>query len=180
MRQYYEYMPVDRLKFLENNPRTLNKRQFSTLKESIKAFPRMLEKRPIIASNELIVYGGNMRLRAAKAVGLKEVPVIVCHDWTHDELERFKLVDNISAGSWDYDLLANDYDANLLNDLGLDVWTGIDDVVNKPVKKKYIKISIDPTNLPKFTELLDTAKDATGIYDDYELITKALTNLTNG
>jgi hypothetical protein len=90
------------------------------------------------------------------------------------------LVDNISAGSWDYDLLANDYDANLLNDLGLDVWTGIDDVVNKPVKKKYIKISIDPTNLPKFTELLDTAKDATGIYDDYELITKALTNLTNG
>lgn len=176
-----QYIETARLKFLDNNPRTLNKRQFSTLKRSIKDFPTMLEKRPLIASNELIVYGGNMRLRAAISLGIKEVPVIIAHDWTHEQLQQFLLLDNISAGSWDYDLLANNYDGNDLINLGLEVWTGIDDKPVKTVKKKYIKISIDPDNYAKFTELIDTVKDSTAIYDDYELITKALTNLlSNG
>lgn len=173
----YEYIETRRLKFIEDNPRAINKRKFSTLKQSIKDLPAMLELRPIIASNELIVYGGNMRLRAAIAVGLTQVPVIICHDWQPEELERFKLLDNISSGDWDYDLLANHYDAKLLNEIGLDVWLGQDDKPPKPVKKKYVKISIQPENYSKFTELLDEVKDRTGIYDDYELITEALTKL---
>lgn len=174
---FYEYIDVSRLKILENNPRTLNKRQFSTLKESIRVFPQMLEKRPIIASEELIVYGGNMRLRAAKAVGLTKVPVIICVGWSKEELDRFKLVDNLHAGTWDYDALANEYDVNELIAVGLDLWQGPDDYKPKPVKKKYVKISIDPDKITNFTELVEEVKDRTGIYDDYELYTRALTNL---
>lgn len=174
-----QYIDVTRLKFLEDNPRSLNKRKFSTLKANLKALPSMLEIRPIIASNELIVYGGNMRLRAAMAIGLKQVPVIIVNDWSLEDLERFKLLDNLHSGDWDYDLLANNYDANLLNEVGLDVWLGPDDYKPKIVKKKYIKISIQPENYSNFTELLDSVKDHTGIYDESELLTKALTNLLN-
>jgi hypothetical protein len=69
----------------------------------------------------MIVLGGNMRLKACKEAGLKEVPVIFAHDLTEDEQKQFIIKDNVGYGEWDWDMLANEWEPELLQDWGLEV-----------------------------------------------------------
>jgi len=81
----------------------------------------MLEARPIVVNPDMIVLGGNMRLKAAKAAGLTEAPVYVA-TWEESKAKEFIVKDNVGFGEWDWDILANEWDAAELDEWGLDVW----------------------------------------------------------
>ena len=116
-----------------NNPRVIKDHKFEKLKKSINEFPKMMELRPMVINDDNIVLGGNMRLKALKDLGYKEVPsewVKQAKELTEDETRRFIIADNVGFGEHDWDLLANDWDSQELNDWGLDVWQ-IDDLSNE-------------------------------------------------
>jgi len=104
-----------------NNPRILKDDKFAKLVKSIKEFPKMLEIRPIVVNSDMIVLGGNMRLKACKEAGLKEVPVVLADDLTEDEQKQFIIKDNVGFGEWDWEMLANEWEAEELEEWGLDV-----------------------------------------------------------
>ena len=110
-----------------NNPRILKDDKFAKLTQSIKDFPQMLDIRPIVVNDDMIVLGGNMRLKACKEAGLKEVPVIKVDDLTEEQQREFIIKDNVGFGEWDWDLLANDWDVDLLDAWGLDIDFSDDD-----------------------------------------------------
>ena len=105
----------------ENNPRILKDDKFKKLVQSIKDFPEMLEIRPIVVNNEMMVLGGNMRLKAIQEIGLKEVPIIKAENLTEEQEREFLIKDNVGFGEWDWDALANDWDADELKDWGMDL-----------------------------------------------------------
>ena len=116
-----EVLPISSIKSNPNNPRVIKDDKFEKLVKSIQEFPKMLEIRPIVVNDEMIVLGGNMRLKACKAAGLKEVPIIKASELTEDEQRQFIIKDNVSGGEWDWDMLANEWDSEQLEEWGLDV-----------------------------------------------------------
>jgi DNA modification methylase len=104
-----------------NNPRIIKDDKFKKLVASIKEFPQMLSLRPIVVNDDMIVLGGNMRLKACKEAGLKEVPVIKASDLNEEQQKAFIIKDNIGYGEWDWDMLANEWDAEELVEWGLDI-----------------------------------------------------------
>lgn len=116
---------ITKLKGNPSNPRVLRDDKFAKLKKSIEEFPDMLNKRPIVAvtdkDGKLMVLGGNMRLRACQELGLKEVPVILADDWTEEQRREFIVKDNVGYGEWDWDALRNEWDADELDEWGLDL-----------------------------------------------------------
>jgi DNA modification methylase len=119
-------MKIQKVKLSEiknnpNNPRILKDDKFAKLVKSIKEFPKMLEIRPIVVNSDMIVLGGNMRLKACKEAGLKEVPIVLADDLTEDEQKQFIIKDNVGFGEWDWEMLANEWEADLLEEWGLDV-----------------------------------------------------------
>lgn len=115
-----EYVPIWKVKNNPNNPRLVKDDKFKKLVNSIKEFPDMLDKRPIIVNEDMIVLGGNMRLKACNEAGLKEIPIIVT-DWTEEQQRQFIIKDNLGYGEWDWDMIANEWDENELNEWGLDI-----------------------------------------------------------
>jgi hypothetical protein len=116
-----ESVKISQLKANPNNPRIIKDDKFEKLVRSIKEFPKMLEIRPIVVNNEMIVLGGNMRLKACKEAGLKEVPIIKASDLTEDEQRQFIIKDNVSGGEWEWEMLNNDWDVEQLEEWGLDM-----------------------------------------------------------
>jgi ParB-like chromosome segregation protein Spo0J len=112
---------ISEVKNNPNNPRVIKDDKFEKLVNSIKEFPKMLEIRPIVVNEDMIVLGGNMRLKACKAAGLKEVPIIKASELTEDEQKQFIIKDNVSGGEWDWEALAVDWNADELEEWGLDV-----------------------------------------------------------
>jgi len=112
---------ISAIKRNPNNPRILKDDKFAKLTQSIKDFPQMLDIRPIVVNDDMIVLGGNMRLKACKEAGLKEVPVIKVNDLTEEQQREFIIKDNVGFGEWDWDLLANEWDTDLLEDWGLEL-----------------------------------------------------------
>jgi len=115
-----QYISPHKLKLNPDNPRTIKDTNFQKLVNSIKEFPEMLEIRPIVVNSDLVVLGGNMRLRACKEAGLKEVPYIIA-EFQEEKEREFIIKDNVSGGEWDWEILANEWDAEQLNEWGLDV-----------------------------------------------------------
>tara|TARA_R110002072_G_scaffold201_4_gene1406 strand:+ start:11700 stop:12845 length:1146 start_codon:yes stop_codon:yes gene_type:complete len=103
------------------NPRVIKDVKFKLLVDSIKDFPEMLEKRPLVVNEDLQVLGGNMRLRAAQEAGLKEIWIDVAEGWSIEKQNEFIIKDNSGFGEWDWDALANSWDVEDLNDWGLDL-----------------------------------------------------------
>lgn len=119
-------MKLNTIKANPNNPRVLKDAKFKKLKKSIEDFPKMMELRPIIVDNDGMILGGNMRFRALQEIYGKsgEVPdewVKRADDLTEDEKKQFIIKDNSSFGDWDWDLLANEWDAEELEDWGIDL-----------------------------------------------------------
>jgi len=117
---------ISAIKRNPNNPRILKDDKFAKLTQSIKDFPQMLDIRPIVVNDDMIVLGGNMRLKACKEAGLKEVPVIKVNDLTEEQQREFIIKDNVGFGEWDWDLLANEWDTALLDDWGLELGIDLD------------------------------------------------------
>lgn len=109
------------VKINPNNPRLIKDDKFTKLVQSIKDFPEMLEIRPIVVNSDMVVLGGNMRLKACKEAGIKEVPIIIADNLTEEQQREFLIKDNVSGGEWDFEMLANEWDVEQLEDWGLDV-----------------------------------------------------------
>jgi len=99
---------ISTLKENPDNPRSVTDAKFQALVQSVRTFPQMLEIRPIIANKGLIVLGGNMRLRACRAAGLKQVPVDIV-DLTPDQEREFIIKDNVGYGIWDWEMIQADW-----------------------------------------------------------------------
>ena len=116
-----------------NNPRIIKNDKFKKLVKSIQEFPEMLKLRPIIVDENMVVLGGNMRLKASKDAGLKEVWIEVAEGLTEEQKKEFIVKDNVGFGEWEWDILANEWDSVQLADWGLDVWQNEDDEQNNDV-----------------------------------------------
>ena len=114
-------MLITEIKSNPNNPRIIKDAKFRKLVESIKSFPEMANVRPIVVNTDMIVLGGNMRLKAMKEAGWNEAPIQIV-EWDEQKQKEFVIKDNVGFGEWDWDDLANNWDEEELNDWALDVW----------------------------------------------------------
>lgn len=112
---------ISKIKSNPDNPRIIKDEKFKQLVKSIKDFPQMLELRPIVVDSDMVVLGGNMRLKACIEAGLKEVDILVADQLTEDQKKEFIIKDNVGFGEWDWDVLANEWDNELLSEWGLEV-----------------------------------------------------------
>jgi hypothetical protein len=124
---------ISEIKPNPNNPRLIKDEKFAKLVNSIKGFPEMLEIRPIVVNSDMIVLGGNMRLKACKEAGLKEIPIIFADDLTEEQQREFIIKDNVGFGEWDWEMIANEWDADQIQDWGLEL----------PVNTKSIDSDLD-------------------------------------
>ena len=114
-------VPINTVKANPNNPRIIKDDKFAKLVKSINEFPQMLNLRPIVVNDDMVVLGGNMRLKACKEAGLKEIPIIKANELTEQQQKEFIVKDNVGYGEWDWDDLANNWDVDELQDWGLDI-----------------------------------------------------------
>jgi len=160
---------ISDIKSNPNNPRLIKDDKFHKLVNSIKGFPKMLEIRPIVVNADMVVLGGNMRLKACKEAGLKEIPIIFADDLTEEQQKEFIIKDNVGFGEWDWDMIANEWDASQLTEWGLDVWEKPeeidysildDDDLEDELKemsdgvKKAIQIEFEPEHYEEAFELV--------------------------
>ena len=172
-----QQVKISKVKGNPSNPRIIKNDKFKKLVTSIKEFPEMLKLRPIVVDEDMMVLGGNMRLKASKEAGLKEVWIDIAEGLTEEQKKEFIVKDNVGFGEWEWDILANEWDSVQLADWGLDVWQNEDDVedieevidfnedVNFIIKcenlkeleelKDKLKLTGTKTSYSKFKELLD-------------------------
>lgn len=161
-------LPLSKLKLNPKNPRFIRDEKFEKLKKSLKDFPEMMEARPIVIDENNMILGGNMRFRAAKELGWKEVPVQVLKGLTEDKKNEFVIKDNAAFGEWDWELLANEWDAKELNEWGIDIPSENDseneystkiEPLQYEIKNKDVKIE-DTFDLTKYKELVDEIENS--------------------
>ena len=137
-----EKVKISQVKRNTDNPRLIKDNKFHKLVKSIKEFPEMLEIRPIVVNNDMVVLGGNMRLKACQEAGLKEVHIIKADTLTVKQQREFIVKDNVGFGEWDWDMIANEWDTEQLDDWGLDLPVDFN-VVEEAEEDDYV----EPDNL---------------------------------
>ncbi|NBW19428.1 MAG: transcriptional regulator [Caulobacteraceae bacterium] len=156
-----EQVKITDVKPNPKNPRIIKDGKFRKLVQSIQEFPDMLNKRPLIVFTDVdgkyVVLGGNMRLKALKELKYESVPVIVADEWTEEQKHEFLIKDNVGFGEWDWDSLANEWDAEKLEDWGLDI-LGLD--TDDEMYTTMVESPIyEPKGLkPNISELINTKK----------------------
>lgn len=133
-----EVISIDKLILNKNNPRIIKDDKFKKLVKSIKEFPEMLEVRPIVVDENMVVLGGNMRTKACIEAGLKEVPIIKFSDLNDNKKKEFILKDNQSFGEWDTNLLST-WDKEMLLNSGFEEWDMIDIFGDNEMEKGFEK-----------------------------------------
>ena len=119
-----EKVKIDLVKPNQDNPRNIKKEKMTKLVKSILDFPEMLEARPIVVDEDMVVLGGNMRLQACKKAGLLEVPIIKFENLTEEQKREFVVKDNVGYGEWDWEIIndeGTEWDIDALEAWGLDV-----------------------------------------------------------
>jgi len=157
----------------ENNPRFIKDHKFKKLVKSIQEFPEMLKLRPIVVNKDMVVLGGNMRLKACKEAGLKEVYILKADELTEQQQREFIVKDNVGFGEWDWDILANEWDNQQLKQWGMDVWQPEEEVDYSALEdldldetiedkeagvKRAIMIEFDPKHYDQANELITQAR----------------------
>lgn len=112
-------MKLSKLTPTEKNPRKISKEDLERLKSSVKSFPKMLDIREIVVDENCRILGGHQRVKALIANGEKEATVKVVSGLTEAEKDEFIIRDNVQNGEWDEDILANEWNADDLNEWGL-------------------------------------------------------------
>jgi site-specific DNA-methyltransferase (adenine-specific) len=119
------YRNIAEIKANPKNPRVIKDERFKKLVQSLQEFPEMLEKRPLVCvtdvDGKLFPLGGNMRLKAANELKMKELPVVMADDWTEEQRQEFIIKDNVGFGEWNWEELQADWDVEQLTEWGLDV-----------------------------------------------------------
>lgn len=136
---------IQEVKPNENNPRFIKDYKFKKLVKSIKEFPQMLKLRPIVVNSDMVVLGGNMRLKACKEAGLKEVWVLKADELTEQQQREFIVKDNVGFGEWDWDVLSNEWNVHQLDDWGMELTPfedSIEDVLEQDINKQNEKIKV--------------------------------------
>jgi len=116
-------MKISKLKLNDKNPRTISEEKMEKLKTSIKDFPKMMELRPIVYDKDMVVIGGNMRLRAIQLLGMTEIPdswTRSADDLTEEEKREFTIKDNTNFGAWNMEELGNQYTVEELTAWGVE------------------------------------------------------------
>lgn len=111
------------IELLHDNPRTIEGKDFKKLCQSLRDNPEFFQARPIILSNRtgmLVAIAGNMRLRGAIEIGMKEVPTVLIPNLTEEQEKEIIIRDNVSNGKWDWDILSNEWDEEKLTEWGVD------------------------------------------------------------
>jgi hypothetical protein len=121
MKTAIQLVDIDSVKPNPKNPRTIKASKLTQLVKSIKDFPQMLNLRPLIVDKKGYVIGGNMRLAAAKEVGLKKIPVLRAESLTPAQVKEFIIKDNVGFGDWDWEAIANEWEIGKLEEWGLDI-----------------------------------------------------------
>ena len=155
-----ELININKVRSNPNNPRIIKDEKFQKLVKSIQEFPQMLEIRPIVVNDDMIVLGGNMRLKACLEAGLIEIPIIKASNLTEEQQKEFIIKDNVGFGEWDWNDLANNWDSEQLEEWGLDIpgfesleETNIDE--DKYTKKVEAPI-YEPSDIkPSYKDLYD-------------------------
>lgn len=111
---------TNKLRTSPSNPRAIRENKMEQLMRSIQEDPELMQARPLIVNKRMEVLAGNQRLRACVALGWAEVPCVVV-DWDEQKQKRVMVKDNVSAGEWDWDTLANEWEAEELQEWGLDI-----------------------------------------------------------
>lgn len=110
---------------LPKNPRIIKDEKFKKLVKSIEENPEMTSLREILVypyNGKYVAIGGNMRLKAMKELGYKEAPCkIIPEEATIEQLKAYTIKDNSGFGEWDFDMLAADWDLQLLEDCAIDL-----------------------------------------------------------
>ena len=156
-----EKVKIEEVKLNKDNPRIIKDQKYKKLIKSIKEFPEMLEVRPIVVDDDMIVLGGNMRLKACKEAGLSDVYIIKFSNLSDEKKKEFIVKDNVGYGEWDWDMLndENEWNKDLLEDWGLDIEDFID---NKSIGNYTRKIEApiyEPSNdKPKYSDMYDMSK----------------------
>ena len=174
------------------NPRIIKDAKFKKLVASIKEFPEMLKLRPIIVDENMMILGGNMRWKASKDAGLKEVWIDTAENFTQYQKDMFIVKDNVNFGDWDWDILANQWDNGNLNEWGMDVWQPEGDVSNitdysmntvdekldrfLDAKIKNITIPFETEEFNNVVTKLEVIMNKYGCKDYRELIYKVIEN----
>ena len=173
------YRNITEIKPNPKNPRVIKDEKFAKLVQSLKDFPEMLEKRPLICftdtDGKMVVLGGNMRLKAAKEVGLKKLPVMLADDWNEEQKQQFLIKDNVGFGEWNWEELQQDWDVQQLGEWGLDVpqWANnsedIEDIENIESFNESVNFTIKCESIEQLEEL-QTKLNVSGSkisYDDF-------------
>jgi hypothetical protein len=158
---------ISEVKLNPNNPRLIKDDNFKKLVQSIKDFPEMLDIRPIVVNADMVILGGNMRFKACKEAGLKEVPVIVADNLTEEQQREFLIKDNVSGGEWDWSLLS-EWDSEQLEDWGLDL-PSFETETDYSEKNK--ELDLNDFEDQKYTIKLEFTED------DYNLVKEQLQEL---
>jgi ParB-like chromosome segregation protein Spo0J len=135
---------ISDIKINPNNPRLIKDEKFNKLVHSIKEFPEMLAIRPIVVNSEMVVIGGNMRLKACKDAGLKEVPIIIADNLTEEQQKEFVIKDNVGFGDWDWQIIAEEWGTESLEDWGLDIPNFANDELLEEFDTKASDINLTP------------------------------------
>jgi hypothetical protein len=189
-------MKLTDLKQNPKNPRIIKDDKFKKLVKSLQEFPEMMEKRPMVCvtdsvDGKLFPLGGNMRLKALQELKYKDIPdswVMLADDWTEEKRIEFAIRDNVSYGDWDWDWkeLANDWDADTLEDWGLDMsdWEDDKDENSEGIKKateilsglKYEPLYYEPIEKPNINLFdcinFDKYNAKIKAIDEYDLTTE--------
>jgi len=146
----------------DTNPREITSDKFAKLVNSIKDAPWMLDIRPIVVNDDMVVLGGNMRLKACRQAGLKEVPIVKVSDLTEEQQKEFIIKDNVGFGQWDWDILGNDWDLEKLEEWGLELEITdpeYDSFADDSYTKKIDAPEYEPSDeKPELTDLVNTTK----------------------
>ncbi len=137
----FDTIALSKLKLNPDNPRLIKDDKYKKLVKSIKEFPKMLQIRPIVVNDDMIVLGGNQRLAACKEAKLKQIPYIKASELTEEEQIEFIAKDNISFGEWDWDIVANEWNLPRLIEWGQDI-PAFDLPTSNIEEDKEIKIKI--------------------------------------
>ena len=126
-----QQVKISKVKGNPSNPRIIKNDKFKKLVKSIQEFPEMLKLRPIVVDEDMMVLGGNMRLKASKEAGLSEVWIDIAEGLTEEQKKEFIVKDNVGFGEWDWDMLGNVWDNTKLGEWGMDVWQPEESVSNE-------------------------------------------------
>lgn len=183
------------LEGISKNPRYLKESEHDKLKKSLTDSPEFLEYKPLMVyamdNGNYITICGNMRLRVANELrldGHSEFDTIPCvilkADTPIKKIKEYAIKDNVQAGNWDWDELANgEWETDDLQDWGVDCSflntdeddTNIDelfeDAQNTESKVKDIKLSVHiPQELEdKVDEIKEIIKSAVSEYEGVEI-----------